>query len=55
MVAWREFESEAPDIAAVAVMLWPGITALNRGELRPPGTPWLPIAFLATARAGYVT
>ena len=50
MVTWREFESEAPDIAAVAAMLWPGITALSRGELRPPGTPWFPIAFLATAR-----
>jgi hypothetical protein len=50
MVTWREFESEAPDIAAVAVMLWPGITALNHGEPRPPGTPWFPIAFLATAR-----
>ena len=50
MVTWREFQSEAPDIAAVAVTLWPGITALSRGEPRPPGAPWFPIAFLATAR-----
>ena len=50
MVTWRVFESEAPDIAAVAVMLWPGITALNRGEPRPPGAPRFPIAFLATVR-----
>ena len=34
MVTWREFESEATDIAAVAVMLWPGITALNRRDPR---------------------
>jgi hypothetical protein len=50
VVTWREFESEAPEVAAVAVMLWPGITALNRGEPKPPGAPWFPIAFLATAR-----
>ena len=49
-VTWRDFESEAPDIAAVAAMVWPGITALNRGEPGPPGAPWFPIAFLATAR-----
>ena len=49
MVTWREFESEAPDIAAVAVMVWPGIAALSRGEPRPSGTPWFPVPFLATA------
>jgi len=50
VVSWREFESEAPGIAAVAAMLWPGISALNRGEPKPPGAPWFPTAFLATAR-----
>lgn len=50
MVTWRDFEFGAPDIAAMAVMLWPGITALNRGEPKPPGAPWFRVAFLATAR-----
>jgi pyridoxamine 5'-phosphate oxidase-like protein len=31
-------------------MLWPGITALGRGQPAPPGTPCLPVAFLATIR-----
>jgi hypothetical protein len=31
-------------------MLWPGITALDRGQPAPPGTPWFPIAFPATVR-----
>ena len=43
-------ESLTWDGPAVAVMLWPGIAALSRGERRPPGTPWFPIALLATAR-----
>ena len=50
MATWREFESQAPGIATVARMLWPGIIALERGELRPPGMPWFHIAFLATVR-----
>lgn len=50
MATWREFESEATAIAAVARMLWPGITALERGEPKPPAAPWFPIAFLATSR-----
>ena len=37
-------------MAAAAAMLWPGITALGRGQPAPPGTPCFPIAFLATAR-----
>src|SRR5215470_6767916 len=50
MATWREFESEATAIAAVARMLWPGITALERGEPKPAAAPWFPIAFLATSR-----
>ena len=48
MATWHEFESGAPEMAAAAAMLWPGITAL--GRLALPGTPCFPIAFLATAR-----
>jgi Pyridoxamine 5'-phosphate oxidase len=47
MSTWATFESEAPDLAAVAARLWPGITALHRGE-----TPadCFRIAFLASVR-----
>jgi hypothetical protein len=50
VATWREFESGAPQMAAAAAMLWPGITALDRGQPAPPGTPWFAIAFLATVR-----
>jgi Pyridoxamine 5'-phosphate oxidase len=50
VASWQELESGAPEIAAVAAMLWPGITALHRGEPAPPGKPWFAIAFLATSR-----
>jgi hypothetical protein len=39
MATWREFKSEATAIAAVARMLWPGISALERGEPKPPAAP----------------
>lgn len=50
MATWREFESSAPGMAATARLLWPGITALHRGELTKPAGPWFPVAFLATSR-----
>ncbi len=50
MATWGEFESSAPGMAATARLLWPGITALHRGELTKPAGPWFPIAFLATTR-----
>jgi hypothetical protein len=50
VATWREFESGAPEMAAVAAMLWPGITALDRGQPAAPGTPCFAIAFLATTR-----
>lgn len=37
-------------MAAVAAMLWPGITALARGEPAPAGVPCFSVAFLATTR-----
>ena len=37
-------------MAAAAARLWPGITALGRGQPAPPGTPCFPVAFLATIR-----
>ena len=50
MVTWQEFESRVPGMAATARLLWPGITALHRGELTKPDGPWFPVAFLATIR-----
>jgi len=50
VATWHEFESSAPQMAAAAAMLWPGITALGRGQPAPPGTPCFPVAFLATVR-----
>ena len=50
MATWGEFESAAPGLAAVARMLWPGITALHQGSPKPAGVPWFPVAFLATTR-----
>lgn len=51
MATWHAFESGAPEMAAAAAMLWPGITALDRGGPVPAGMPWFPIAFLATTRS----
>ena len=50
MAIWSEFETAAPDMAAVARLLWPGVVALARGEPKDPARPWFPIAFLATIR-----
>jgi Pyridoxamine 5'-phosphate oxidase len=50
VATWSEFESAAPRMAAVAWTLWPGITAQHRGEPKPAGAPWFPVAFLATIR-----
>jgi hypothetical protein len=50
VATWNKLEIDAPGIAAVARMLWPGITALHNGEPKPSGAPWFPIAFLATTR-----
>jgi hypothetical protein len=50
VATWREFESSAPGVAAMACLLWPGITALHRGELTKPAGSWFSIAYLATSR-----
>src|SRR5262245_5105169 len=50
MATWKEFEQEAPDMAAVAGELWPGITALHEGAPLPAGQHVFSIAYLATVR-----
>lgn len=50
MASWATFEAQAPELAAVAGRLWPGITALNRGEAPPAGAPTFAISYLATVR-----
>ena len=50
VATWRGFESSAPGVAAMACLLWPGITALHRGELTKPAGSWFSIAYLATSR-----
>jgi Pyridoxamine 5'-phosphate oxidase len=50
MTTWAEFEHEAPDVASVAAMLWPGIHALHRGERPAIPQPWFDVAYLATVR-----
>ena len=47
---WADFEAAAPAVAAVAARLWPGITALHRGENVASDTPCFSIAYLATVR-----
>jgi hypothetical protein len=50
MATWEEFERSAPQCAAVAERVWPGITALDRGERAPPSMPCFRVAYLATVR-----
>jgi hypothetical protein len=51
MASWAEFERSAPDMAAVAERLWPGITRLGRlvAQAGTGGTVFA-IAYLATTR-----
>jgi hypothetical protein len=51
MATWAQFEAEAPEVASVSAQLWPGITALHRGERPADGQPQFAIAYLATVRA----
>jgi hypothetical protein len=48
--SWAEFETEAPDVAAHANRLWPGVIALDRGDPAPADANWFAIAYLATVR-----
>ena len=45
-----EFESSPSGVVATACWLWPGITALHRGELTKLAGPWFSIGYLATSR-----
>jgi hypothetical protein len=48
--SWSEFEQQAPEMAAVAERLWPGITALHRGEALASDGHVFSVAYLATVR-----
>jgi hypothetical protein len=50
MATWAEFEQEAPDLAAVAAMLWPGIHELHRGKRPAAPQSSFDVAYLATVR-----
>lgn len=50
MATWADFESEAPELAAVAALLWPGVVALHRGEAPRAGEPVFAVSYLATVR-----
>jgi hypothetical protein len=50
MATWGDVEKENPGVARFADRLWPGIVALGQGTAPPGGTPWFPIAYLATVR-----
>ena len=48
MATWEEFANAAPELAAAAANRWPGIVALERGELGLQ--PVFQVAYLATIR-----
>jgi hypothetical protein len=48
VATWNEFIAAAPELAAAAQSRWPGIVALERGELGPQ--PVFQVAYLATIR-----
>ena len=50
MATWAEFTADAPEQAEVAARLWPGTTALERGEALPGPEPWFSVAYLASVR-----
>jgi len=50
VASWAQFETEAPQLAAVAARLWPGMVALHRGAAKPVDVPWFPVSYLATIR-----
>jgi Pyridoxamine 5'-phosphate oxidase len=47
---WAEFAADAPELAAVAGRLWPGVIALDGGDRVPSGAPSFAVAYLATVR-----
>lgn len=50
MATWSEFAAAAPEMAAVATSLWPGIHALAAGEAQVEGGQTFGVAYLATVR-----
>lgn len=50
VATWEQFETESPEVAAVAWRLWPGVVALARGDVAPSADSWFAIAYLATIR-----
>ena len=50
MVTFADFATQAPDLAEFAARLWPGITALDRGDAAAAGAPCFAISYLATVR-----
>jgi hypothetical protein len=50
VAAWSDFANDAPDMAAWAERLWPGIVALDRGEAVPSGVPCFSVGYLGTVR-----
>lgn len=50
MATWARFEAEAPELAAAAARLWPGIVALARGDTPPDDRPCFAISYLASTR-----
>jgi len=50
VASWAQFETEAPQLAAAAARLWPGMVALHRGAAKPLDVPWFPVSYLATVR-----
>jgi len=50
VASWAQFETEAPDLAAVAARLWQGIVALHRGGAVPGGAPCFAVSYLASVR-----
>ncbi|MFZ6004702.1 MAG: hypothetical protein ACOYXM_12320 [Actinomycetota bacterium] len=50
MATWARFEAEAPELAAVAALLWPGVVAMGRGEPPPDRASSFAVSYLATVR-----
>jgi hypothetical protein len=50
VASWSEFAATSPELADVAAALWPGIVALDRGDVVPADLPCFEIAFLASVR-----
>jgi len=50
VASWAQFETQAPQLAAVAARLWPGVVALHRGAAGPGGMPCFAVSYLATVR-----